>query len=29
VANKEGASVGSFALTRLDPISLDPAGATP
>ena len=29
VMNKEGASVGNFALTRVDPISLDTAAATP
>jgi hypothetical protein len=29
VANKDGSSSGSFTLTRLDPIGLDPAGATP
>jgi hypothetical protein len=29
VANKDGGNVGSFTLTRLDPIVLDPAGGTP
>jgi|SRR5438094_8401935 len=29
VASKDGSSSGSFTLTRLDPIGLDPAGATP
>jgi hypothetical protein len=29
VADKEGASVGNFALTRVDPSSVDPAGGTP
>ena len=29
VASRTGESVGSFTLTRLDPVGLDPAGATP
>jgi len=29
VANRDGTGAGSFSLTRLDPVGLDPAGATP